>query len=467
MLTKFFSPGTARGNRAPWVAVWFLLAGCLLPAVAEAQSERMVGPFAGLFGGGRPAVNSQSLGLRASLFGVQQDVKLPNNFDTTLLDPRFQASSKFAGASSSLGYLFNRQMGASNLAIGATGFVADYSIAPEEPQYGFSTNTAIGFSTRLTRRIALASSGQAAYQSLYSFAPFGTGGGGLFGPDAFSTSNLDSGTLTPGFGLAPLKFDSIDGSGNVALSAALTRRSTLSVDLGVRRTFFLGDSANDSATLTSGVNFSQQLVRRLRFRVGYRREEQLLTPSDADVAPTQSIDFGLDYGDVLTLRLSRRTTLSMAVSAGSARSLKGTTQYNVLGNANLTHMMGRTWSTGASYARTLGFVSAFRQPVLQDTATASLGGQLRPRVSLTSSANYTRGYIGLDMSNSFDAYNTTSALSVALHRRISAFAQYSYYGTRLPEGASTLPLLSNFKRSAAVVGVSFWTPLYNSSRARR
>ena len=148
----------------------------VVAAPVSAQTERMRGPFSGLFGGGRPAANSQSLNLRASLFAVQQNVRLPKDFDLTLLDPRFQTSSRFAGVSSSLDYQFSRRSDKSSFSVGATGFVADYSLFPKDPQYGVNTSSGAGFSTKLTRKITLTSSALGSYGTQYSFAPFGGGG---------------------------------------------------------------------------------------------------------------------------------------------------------------------------------------------------------------------------------------------------------------------------------------------------
>jgi hypothetical protein len=452
-------PSTISGSFAetPIVArhVWLLVVGlCLCAAPVMAQNQRVSGPFSGLFGGGGRTTNSQSLTVRASLFGVQQDIDIPSDVDETLLDPRFQRSGRFAGASSSMDYYFDRRSEGSSLNAGASGSLSAYSIAFDEPLYQVATYAGVG--TKLTRRISFSATGQGAYSSTYSFTPLAPSGSTAIDPSFPTTTG----------GFASLALANVVSSGELGLSANLSQRSTLSASLFARRTFFIEASVDDLTAVGSTVTFSHRIFRRLNFRASYRREQNYFGPL-VDSRPTQSVDFGLDYGDALSLRLSRRTTLSLAVSAGSARALTGRTEYRVLGNATLAHSMGRTWMSTLVYARTLGFVSAFQEPVLQDNLIASLGGQLGTRISVSSSAAISRGYIGLDTSRSFDTYSVGGLMSIALTRRISGFAQYTYYGNRVPESASTLPLLSTFARRSAVVGLSLWAPLYTNPRVRR
>ncbi len=436
-----------------------VVAICLLASPAHAQSERMTGPFSGLFGGGGRATNGQALNARASLFGVQQNVKVPPNLDPALLDPRFQTTSRFAGVSGSMDYSFRRQADNSSAFFGAAVQVSNYSVAPKEPQYGLGLSG--GISSKLSSRVSFAASGQGAYASTFNFLSQGA-----------NVANGTTGTfdqnllLTPGAGFASAALGNLFSSGNVGLTANLSQRSTLFAAATAQRTFFIDDRTLDQGQIGSSVGFTHRFFRRLNFRANYRYEQSYFGNGTRS-EPLQSVDFGLDYGDSLTLRLSRRTTLSMNASVGSARSLQGQTEYRLLGGATLAHSMGRTWMSSIGASRSLGFVSAFREPVLQDTAFASLGGQLATRVSVTANASFLRGYLGLDTSRSFDSYGASAALSVALARRISAFAQYIYYGSSLPANATNLPLLSEFSRRAAVVGVSFWAPLYTNPRARR
>jgi hypothetical protein len=432
---------------------------CLLASPAQAQSERVAGPFAGLFGGGGRATNGQQLNVRASLFGMQQNVNVPAGLDPALLDPRFQASNRFGGVSGSIDYSFRRQADASSAFFTAIAQASDYTVAPKEPQYGFGLSG--GLSSKLTNRVSFSANGQGAYASTYNLLSQGANVAG--GTAGFFDQNL---LLAPTAGLPSAALGNLFSSGDLGLTANLSQRSTLSATAMARHTFFIDDRTLDQGTLGGSVNYTRRFFRRLNFRATYRYEQSYFGQGPR-AKPLQSVDFALDYGDALTLRLSRRTTLSMNASVGSARSLQGRTQYRLLGGATLAHSMARTWMSSIGASRSLGFVSAFREPVLQDMAMASLGGQLATRVSLTANASFMRGYLGLDTSRSFDSYGASAGLSVALARRISAFAQYVYYGSSLPANATNLPLLAEFSRRAAVVGVNLWAPLYTNPRARR
>ena len=182
------------------------------------------------------------------------------------------------------------------------------------------------------------------------------------------------------------------------------------------------------------------------------------------VDPAQSFDVGLDYNDALTLQLTRRTAVSFGAALGSARAFPGSTQYRILGNAGITHFLGRTWSTTASFSRNLGFVAAFDQPVLSDLAMGTLSGQLATRVFWSSVASWSRGYVGLDQSKHFDSQFATSLLDFAVSRHITAFIQYAYFQNRLPPGLLALSTISTLNRQTASVGLSLFVPIFNTQR---
>jgi len=315
----------------------------------------------------------------------------------------------------------------------------------------YSLGSAAALSTKLSERISFSANANANYGSAVNFAqPTGAG--------------FDPGSLGSGSSYATLNLLNVNTAAGAGMSAALSQRSTISAGVSTTRTIYFEGQTPDYYSIGSNVRFTQRVFKRLSFYVGYRRDQTFY--ADLDSRATQGLDFGVDYGDALQLKLSRRTTLSLTIGAGAAKSLSGTTQFRVLGSATLAHSMGRTWTTSVSYARTLEFEPEFLAPVLRDTANAMLGGQLKPRLSFTTSASYSNGNIGFESGRSTTDYNANAVLSAALSRRISLFAQYLYYGYRIPPNASTLPLLSNYARQSAVVGLSLFAPLYSNPRVR-
>ena len=96
--------GAHRGVRLVTLAVVVLIGNSQL---ASAQNMRGRGPFAGLFGMGPRATNSQSLDFRGSAFGVWQDVIFGSDFDPSLIDPTFKKSETLGVGIASLQYVFD------------------------------------------------------------------------------------------------------------------------------------------------------------------------------------------------------------------------------------------------------------------------------------------------------------------------------------------------------------------------
>ncbi|MEQ1869355.1 MAG: hypothetical protein ABL961_04970, partial [Vicinamibacterales bacterium] len=341
----------------------------------------------------------------------------------------------------------------------ASGSLSDFSTAPTSLQYGAFGG--LSLSTRLTRRTSFNASGQAGYGSAYSLQSSGLGGGNSI------AGSIDPTDVRSTIGLPNLDLKNTVVFASAGLQTRLSSRSTVNVALQTQRTVFIGNAQSGLFQISSSAIYSHQLIRKLAVYAGYRREATLATIEGSPTFSNQSLDFGVNYGDGLTLQIARHTTLTMNVGLGSGKSLTRRTQFTALGSAALSQALGRSWSANLSYARTLGFVSGFQEPVLQDAVNASVGGQLGRRASLTSSAQYSRGYVGFDTARQFDIYGVTTALSIALHRRVSAFAQYAYYGNQVPAGLSSLPVFPSFARSAAVAGVQLWAPLYSKPRVRR
>jgi hypothetical protein len=450
-------PSIARGRVVVLVRVFGL--GALLffshTSSAFSQNARNRGPFAGLFGGNPRVRNSHVLDFRGSLFGVWQDVLFPSNFDTSLLDPTFQKNGTFAGAVAQLDYAFNRQTDNAAFFVSGRGWVADYSVNSSEPVYGADVGTSIFRIVPLTRRMSLAGAASASYSPYFNLTPTPAG--------QLAVNTLPT-SVTPGLNVGALNASNVMINAFTGVNARLSRRSDLSANLLFQQTFFLGHSDVNLTQLGSQLLYHRQVFRKLGFHVGYTRTQSRTGTSDRWSDPLQSFDVGLDYADALVLQLSRRTTLSFGVALGSARAIPGTTQYRVLGNANLMHSIGRTWFSGISFSRSLGFLAAFEQPALVDTATGTFGGQLATRLSWSSSVSWTRGYIGLDQSKHYDSDYASSVLMYAISRNLEAFAQYSYFRNRLPTALFTLPIPINFDRQAVSVGFSLFDPIFNTQR---
>jgi hypothetical protein len=306
-----------------------------------------------------------------------------------------------------------------------------------------------------------------AYSPYYNFSPFAfasTAGTPTLAQAPFVPNSTEPSLLTPGFAVAGVNSANLSVNATAGVSQALTRRSSIAANLMFQDIVFLTDGASDMMQLGSSVGYTYQIWRKLNFHAGFNRTQVRLSDGEGWSQPIQWLDLGLDYNDGLTFQLSRHTTLSLAAALGSFRTLPGTTQYRVLGNAVLSHTMHRTWVASTGVSRNLAFVAGFREPVLYDTVFAGISGQLVNRLSSSTVASLNRGYVGLNMANHYDTAGASSVLSFALTRRLAAFAQYSYYRNHIPAGLTTLTALTNFDRQSASVGLTLFEPIFSTAR---
>ncbi len=460
-------------RRSPAGSLGHLLAAlavvCAGSARAEAQTPRVQGPFAGLFGGnaGGRSTN-QSLDVRGSLFGVWQDVLKPDPDLLRELDPRFQKSGTFGGASGSLTYSYQRTTRSSGFFAGASASAADYTIRPENVLASYTAST--GLNAQLTRRVSFGVSGSAAYAPFYNFGsearaellnPLG-----IPGLPSNTTSGPFDQTL-PGseFGIAATYDPNVNLGAGASIRANLTRRASLDVQGDYRTVRMLETDDYAYETWSGAANFRYSITRQLTARLGYRREVSSLG-TGGERFHRDGYEMGLDYGDSLAFQLTRRTQLTLAPSASVVK-WNDDTHFRVNGSAMLTHSIGRTWTASASYVRDVGFVLGFDQPVLSDTAMANIGGALFRKVRWNNSVSWTRGEIGFDDAGAYTWYSATSSLSFALTRRIAIYGQYSLYQYDVPPLTTPLVTLSTFQRQSASVGLTVFAPIFSTGRGRR
>lgn len=433
-------------------------------SAASAQTPRVEGPFSGLFGG-TPA-NRQilhQLDLRGSLFGVYQEVLEPSESQLRDLDPRFQRSGTFAGASGALAYQYQRIAKRATFFTRATGSGAQYTVGGNTVAVMFDGNT--GFTTQLSQKISFSTNGYAGYAPFYNFNQL------FSAPGTLPNAPMANDQVLPGvgFGIGASYEPNISLGANSSLNASISRKSRLSI-LGDYRTIWLTKSHTYGYnTLMAGATYSYSITRQLSVRAGYRREVSTLGAPGAGNQTTFSrngYELGVDYGDALTVALGRRTTLRVAPAASVVR-WNNATYFRLNGSASLTHNLARSWVATANYARDMGFMIGFTQPILSDTATGTLSGMLARRVRLTNGVSWTHGRIGFGDAPVMTWYTATSSLSVALNRRFALFSQYSYYLYDVPPGYWSLASVSRFARQTVNVGLTAYVPVFSTGRTRR
>jgi hypothetical protein len=441
-----------------WTRVCVLMLGVSLALVnpVSAQTRRAAGPFSGLFGGGTRGGNAQALNVRGSLFGIWQNIVVPDTVDRTQLDPLFIENSTFTGASGTMSYTYSRQTTGTSFIFDGTGSLAEYSIQPEQPQVFSSVMT--GLSTKLTRRISFTSGAGLAFSPYLGFLQ------GVPSPSDLASASA------PLITTAAVSAPNFNGNVTAGLSYGLTKHSSLTVDTFWNSTFVFDFPEASTNSWQTHVNYNYSITSKINVHAGYFRGQ--LGVGDSRTT-TQGFDFGANYGDALRLQLTRHTVFTLSPSLSVAVSpIDLATHIAATGSADLEHSFRRTWSSRLSYVRTLGVSPGFQDLVLADTVSAGLNGQLNRRTSSVTTASWTNGQVGFGDSSASQygalaSYSLSSVLSIGLGRRVGAFVQYSYFKSEVPAGISTLPFLSDFARQSALVGLSLFAPVYNSQRTRQ
>jgi hypothetical protein len=241
-------------------------------------------------------------------------------------------------------------------------------------------------------------------------------------------------------------------------SQTISRLSTLSVGYNVRRTTF-GRADLDLSSQDIGVRLVRRLSRDVSLRVGYGYRFANSTLAQTASARNHDLDLGLDYSRELSV--SRRTTVSFRSGSSMTPQPQGMA-FNLTGNAALARRMGRTWSARVVFNRSVRLLEGFTQPVLSNAVTSTVTGALGRRASVSSSAGFTTGSVGLGSTsgNTYSNWTGATAVHVILTRRSALEIQYSLYGHRFGPDVLLAPGLANvLSRNGLRVGITWRAPL--------
>jgi hypothetical protein len=416
-----------------------------------AQTPRVDGPFAGLFGGDKQN-STQSLDARGSLSGLYQYTTVPEA-ESGALDPLFQQSGTFGVAAGTLAYAYARHGQSSAFTAYGNGSVADYSADPGSVVAGFGGG--VNLSTSLSRKVTFGSSANVGYSPFFNFGALGFGAS----PGVVDQAVPGSGLVGTGI---PSKNLAVNGGVNV--TDALSRRSSIAFSGGVNTTYVLNIPDSNVYSYSAAVIFNHTLSRTLAYHIGYNRTMSISSGPNAQPYYGDGVDVGLNYGD--SLAISRRTTLAFGTSTGVYHSTGGSANFRINGNVGIAHSIGRTWSASVGYIRDAGYVAGFHDLVLTDSVNASLGGLLAPRIRWNSGVWWSRGEIGTNAGHYTNEW-ANSTLSFALTRSLAAYAGYSFNRYQTPANSSTIVTLTNYSRHTASAGVSAWLPIFNTRSTPR
>jgi len=417
------------------LAVWLLAAFVLAPAVVcagegpapaapapqvdQPQPASVRRPYRGIFGGPADPNSKQALTLTGSIFGAyDDDVFAADSGSNVPLGGSSNSSGYYGGLSAGADYSRNTDRVSFGLLgnVGVNRYVAQHQTAP-------IYSTAANISAKVARRTTVSAGAGLVYAPEYRL--------GLFISPTSLTGALDPfNTVAPDYDLFSL--EAYRTSASVTLSQALGQRSALEGWYSLMNVNYVHE-AFDYRSQAGGGRFTHRLTRNLGVRLGYSYGEANYNNQQA-VRPQRihNIEAGVDYSRALSF--SRRTTFSF--STGSAvlvrdKALGGfdgnRSSFQVIGNASLTHEIGRTWTAQLAYRRAVDFREGFYDPFLTDGASASLGGLLSRRVRFSSSIDYALGSVGVTRSNNFHSASANAGLEVGLTRNLAFYGRYVYY----------------------------------------
>jgi len=309
-----------------------------------------------------------------------------------------------------------------------------YSTGSSEVRYyradsGFTTplsSGAVGAAVPLGRRLWIGGSAQGSYYPRFQFSVLPM------------TTDVPVDVPLPTLDYSISSFDVVAYSGAANATYSLDSRSTLSVNYS-RTQFRYLDRDYRLNTQTVGAGYSRSLTRYATLRLGYTHQtgDYLLDtalPGTTPRRPTikrRTIDAGINYSRPLSL--SRRTTVGFSTGS-TALDRENQTFYTLTGGANLNHQLARTWNLGLAYARRVGLVGGFNEPIFSDSTSLSIGGLLGRRVTFGASSGYANGRVGFaSRGRNYDSFQATARVEVPIARRWFLFTNYFYYQYKFDE----------------------------------
>lgn len=215
-----------------------------------------------------------------------------------------------------------------------------------------------------------------------------------------------------------------------------------------------------------GFRFTHMIGQGIGYHMGYGYGQATFI-GIADPTVFHNIDVGLNLNKALSI--SRRTTFSFSTGTAVNRNASedrvgqgGTpipgqtrTYFNVIGQASLTHNIGRSWNARVNYGRTWQMIDGSYVPFLGNTVTAGISGRLGAGTTLGTSAAYLLGgRQATGVAGQRQALSTNTFLNFRLKRSLSGFVQYGFYRQQFDLSQTGLNLPRNFSRHSLRTGLT-------------
>lgn len=415
----------------------------------EAFAQAAPGPFGGLFGRTPERIGREftALELRSAFAGQYDDGVF---LDESVPDDSRPKSGATAGANA--GVAFERQTDRTRLLF-QTGATYQEFIR-EDRSFGATTNDAeLLYRAQVTTRLQVEGSARYLRSPFFRLLP------GVVVPAPGTT------VVIPGdqYVVRRLLNDTYDVTGS--FTSQYTKSSFLTASLSQRQTKFADRAADTFDVLSAHGQWKRRLSRDFALRLGYGRERirQGNLPDSEFVH--EVVDVGIDF--LKQLSVARKTTLDITTQTSMVKRPITGRRYRLNGTATLSRYFRRTWHASLGASRATEFLPGFAEPLLSESAAASVSGLLRSRLEWMSSISAGRGQFGFDGDRRLLTSHATTRLNWAMTRHFGIYGQYGFYYYELPQGTAAVKLLPQLSRQSFTFGVTAWVPIINKVRMPR
>lgn len=438
--------------------------GIALPPVVSAQSAGERRPYRGIFGSPSNPDAPQSLVFSASLYGAYDDNVLAGLSGGQTRNSLFQESGTYWGSQAGLDYTLAKPGPRFSFGLSSSAH-AQYRDAAGDSHLSPYYTGGVFMDARLTRSLTLGARQSISYAPNYT-ATFSPVGGDDFGHEIVLPAD-------PDFELFPLQ--SLRTASSVSLSQSFGRHTMLAGTYSFRTVDVDEDDAEaaetssfrDYSAHTGSVRFlhSRPITTYARLVLGYG-----VRVSDSDNAIDEplvmhNVNAGVNYSRALSF--SRRTSLSFGTGSTIVVSenlqlpdAPSRTRFHLLGNANLVHEMGRTWTAQLSYARRLVSRDGFGDLYFTDAVSAAVGGLVSRRLSLSGSAIWSVSSIEQSGRSGYDRTSASAQATYGLSSYLGLYARYIYYQYDYGDSVPLDPRMARAQdRQGVRVGLTTSIPL--------
>src|SRR5262249_41212124 len=204
----------------------------------------------------------------------------------------------------------------------------------------------------------------------------------------------------------------------------------------VRSTRF-GVTGLDMTTQAAGGRFTRRLSRYFALQTGYAYRIANSEVAPGELLRVNDINIGIDF----SRPLKERGTIFSFRSGSSVVPSNGGQAFRVTGDMSIVKQMGRTWKARASVDRSVRLIEGFTDPVLDNSLTGGIGGNLTQHWGVFAAGTLSTGTVGVTtgLAHGYHSWTTPSRMSLMPGRRAVLNAQYLRVGNQFEDGVVLPP----------------------------